>query len=123
MSPELIDLDAAKRPGWASKPAPPTHRPAGRRDLPDPDPPLAAALPAILNPCIEAAPAAVMTRIALDRIIQGTPLDRLFDRAAEGQYTREFTLEHRFPDNDVSRSPNPLVSRREHRVPSGGFPR
>src|SRR5512147_1604178 len=51
-------------------------------------------LPAILNPFIEGAPAAVMTRIALDWIIDGTPLDELFDEVAEGQYTRELTLSH-----------------------------
>ena len=49
-------------------------------------------LPAILNPFVEDAPAAVMTRIALDWIIDGTPLDALFDEVAEGQYTRELTL-------------------------------
>jgi hypothetical protein len=51
-------------------------------------------LPAILNPFVEGAPAAVMTRIALDWIIDGTPLDELFDELAEGQYTRELTLTH-----------------------------
>src|SRR4051794_23072936 len=51
-------------------------------------------LPAILNPFIEGAPAAVMTRIALDWIIDGTPLDELFDEVAGDQYTRELTLTH-----------------------------
>src|SRR3954453_20221534 len=51
-------------------------------------------LPPILNPFIEGAPAAVMTRIALDWIIDGTPLDELFDEVAEGRYTRELTLTH-----------------------------
>ncbi|MCU1449928.1 MAG: Transposase domain protein [Acidimicrobiales bacterium] len=51
-------------------------------------------LPAILNPFAQNAPAAVMTRIALDWIIDGTPLDELFDEVAEDQYTREFTLTH-----------------------------
>ena len=51
-------------------------------------------LPAILNPFVEGAPAAVMTRIALDWIIDGTPLDELFDEVAEDQYTRELTLTH-----------------------------
>jgi hypothetical protein len=51
-------------------------------------------LPAILNPFIDEAPAAVMTRMALDWIIDGTPLDQLFDEVAEGQYTRELTLTH-----------------------------
>ena len=40
-------------------------------------------LPAILNPFVDGAPAAVMTRIALDWIIDGTPLDELFDEVAE----------------------------------------
>jgi hypothetical protein len=35
-----------------------------------------------------------MTRIALDWIIDGTPLDELFDEVAGEQYTREFTLTH-----------------------------
>jgi hypothetical protein len=95
MSPELIDLDRpTKRRGRASKPVTPPPRPAAGLDLLDPDPPLIAALPAILNPCIERSPATVMTRIALDWIIQGTPFDQLFERSAAGQYTREFTLEH-----------------------------
>lgn len=51
-------------------------------------------LPAILNPFVEGAPAAVMTRIALDWIIDGTPLDELFHEVAEGQYEREFALSH-----------------------------
>jgi hypothetical protein len=51
-------------------------------------------LPAILNPFVEGAPAAVMTRIALDWIIDGTPLDQLFREVAEGQYEREFALGH-----------------------------
>jgi hypothetical protein len=51
-------------------------------------------LPAILNPFVEGAPAAVMTRIALDWIIEGTPLDQLLREVAEGQYQREFALSH-----------------------------
>ena len=51
-------------------------------------------LPAILNPFIEGAPACVMTRIALDWIIEATPFDQLFEEVAEDQYTREFTLAH-----------------------------
>ena len=42
-------------------------------------------LPAILNPFIKDAPAAVMTRIALDWIIDGTPLDALVEEVAEDQ--------------------------------------
>lgn len=51
-------------------------------------------LPAILNPFIEGAPACVMTRIALDWIIEATPFDQLFEEVAQDQYTREFTLAH-----------------------------
>src|SRR5512143_1235190 len=51
-------------------------------------------LHAILYPSIEGAPAAVMTRIALDWIVDGTPLDELCDEVAEDQYTRELTLTH-----------------------------
>jgi hypothetical protein len=51
-------------------------------------------LPAILNPFVQDAPAAVMTRIALDGIIDGTPLDQLLQEVADGQYQREFALSH-----------------------------
>jgi IS4 transposase len=94
MSPELIDLDVAPRRRRAPAPTPSPPRPAPPLDLLDPGPPLIEALPAILNDCIEHKPIAVMTRIALDWIIQGTPFDQLFERSAQGQYTREFTLEH-----------------------------
>jgi hypothetical protein len=51
-------------------------------------------LPAILNPFLEEAPAAVMTRIALDWILDGTPLDRILQEVADGQFERELTLRH-----------------------------
>jgi hypothetical protein len=51
-------------------------------------------LPAILDPFIEGAPAAVMIRLALDWIIEGTPLDRILQEVADGQFEREFTLQH-----------------------------
>ncbi len=51
-------------------------------------------LPAMLNPFIEGAPAAVMTRIALDWILDVTTLDQLFVEVAEGQYEREVALSH-----------------------------
>src|SRR3954465_742832 len=35
-----------------------------------------------------------MTRITLDWILDGTPLDELFDEVAQDQYTRELTLTH-----------------------------
>src|SRR4051794_12550794 len=51
-------------------------------------------LPAILNPFVDGAAPAVMTRIALDWLIEDTALGRLFDEHAEAQYLREFTLGH-----------------------------
>jgi hypothetical protein len=51
-------------------------------------------LPAILNPFVKDAPAAVMTRITLDWIVDGTPLDELFEEVAESQSTRELPLTH-----------------------------
>lgn len=51
-------------------------------------------LPAILNPLVEGAPAAVMTRLALDWIIDGTPLDQILQEVADGQFERDFTLRH-----------------------------
>lgn len=50
-------------------------------------------LPAILDPFIDRKPAVVMLRLAADWIIQGIPVDQLFEENAEGQYVREFTLE------------------------------
>jgi hypothetical protein len=95
LSPELIDPDVkARRPRRAAQPAPTPRHAVNRLDLLDPDPPLIAALPAILNDSIKDAPIAVMTRIVLDWIIRGTPFDQLFEQAAQDQYTREFTLEH-----------------------------
>jgi hypothetical protein len=51
-------------------------------------------LPSILDPFVERAPAAVMTRIVLDWILDGTPLDRILQEVADGQFEREFTLRH-----------------------------
>src|SRR4051794_38942510 len=51
-------------------------------------------LPAILNPFVEGAPAAVMPRIALDWVIDGPPHDAFLQEVAEGQYDREFALSH-----------------------------
>lgn len=51
-------------------------------------------LPAILDPFAAGAPAAVMTRLALDWIIEGTTLDCLLQDVAEAQYQREFALRH-----------------------------
>jgi hypothetical protein len=98
MSPELINPDVRpSRPGRADQPissSPTLTDPPDRDDLLARAPELDRVLPAILDPFVEGAPAAVMIRIALDWIIQGTPFDRLFEQTAEDQYTREFALEH-----------------------------
>ncbi|HMB05880.1 MAG TPA: hypothetical protein VKP69_19360 [Isosphaeraceae bacterium] len=70
-------------------------------------------LPAILNPLVEGAPAAVMTRIALDWISDGTPLDEPFDEVAEDQYTRELTRTHFVPvllDGASGHRPSPRAA-------------
>jgi len=51
-------------------------------------------LPAKLDEFAEQAPAAVMTRIALDWMIEGTSIELILDEVSEGQYTREFLLGH-----------------------------
>ena len=51
-------------------------------------------LPSILDPFVEGAPTAVMTRLALDWIVRGEDLQRIFEEFAQGQYLREFTLTH-----------------------------
>jgi hypothetical protein len=95
MSPELTDPDLKpRRSRRAASSTPLPHGPVNRLDLLHDDPPLIAILPAILNDAIKDAPIAVMTRIALDWIIQSTPFDELFEQTAKDQYTRQFTLEH-----------------------------
>ncbi len=51
-------------------------------------------LPVILDPFAEGAAPAVMTRIALDWMIEGTSLEPILEEVGEGQYTREFLLGH-----------------------------
>lgn len=51
-------------------------------------------LPAILDPFAKEAAPAVMTRIALDWMIEATSIDPILDEVAEGQYSREFLLAH-----------------------------
>jgi IS4 transposase len=51
-------------------------------------------LPAILDPFAKGAAPAVMTRIALDWMIQRTSIDLLLEEVADGQYDREFLLSH-----------------------------
>jgi Transposase DDE domain len=51
-------------------------------------------LPAILNPFAEGAAPAVMTRMALDWMIDRTSIDTILERVSEEQYDREFLLSH-----------------------------
>jgi hypothetical protein len=51
-------------------------------------------LPAILDLFAEEAAPAVMTRLALDWMIEGTSIESIVPAVAEGQYTREFLLGH-----------------------------
>jgi hypothetical protein len=51
-------------------------------------------LPAILDPFANGAAPAVMTRLALDWMIQRTSIDPLLEEVAQGQYDREFLLGH-----------------------------
>jgi IS4 transposase len=51
-------------------------------------------LPAILDPFAEGAAPAVMTRLALDWMIDDTSIDAILEEVAEGQYEREFLLSH-----------------------------
>src|SRR5262249_1138226 len=93
MSPEYLDPPArTPRRRSAAPPAPRAPAPPGLAD-PAPGRP-AEVLPAILDPFARDAAPAVMTRIALDWIIDEPALDRIFDEAAEGQYTREWALAH-----------------------------
>jgi IS4 transposase len=98
MSPEYAAPPArTKRRRSAAPPAPGTPSPldlsdaGSRRDTLGPP---VEVLPAILDPFARGAAPAVMTRIALDWIIDEPVLNRIFDEAARGQYTREWALEH-----------------------------
>jgi len=51
-------------------------------------------VPPELKRFVEDAPAAVMTRIAVDRMIEGTSIDLILDEVSEEQYNREFMLGH-----------------------------
>ena len=51
-------------------------------------------LPAILDPFATGAAPSVMTRIALDWMIEATSIDPILDDVAQGQYSREFLLGH-----------------------------
>ncbi len=51
-------------------------------------------LPANLDPFAVGAATAVMTRVALNWMIECTSIDPILDEVSEGQYTREFLLGH-----------------------------
>src|SRR3954452_20512272 len=51
-------------------------------------------LPAILDPFAREAAATVMTRMALEWLIDEAALEQLFEDRAAAQYTRELTLTH-----------------------------
>jgi IS4 transposase len=100
MSPERLDPPATtktKRRRAAAPPAAATPSPldlSGAVPGPDPFGRPVEALPAILDPFARGAAPAVMTRLALDWIIDEPILNQIFDEAAEGQYTREWALGH-----------------------------
>jgi hypothetical protein len=98
MSPEYLDSPAqTKRRRSATPPAPSRPSPldlSGGAPLRDALGRPVEALPAILDPFARDAAPAVMTRLALDWIIDEPALDRIFDEAAQGQYTREWALAH-----------------------------
>jgi IS4 transposase len=94
MSPEYVDPRARtkRRPSAApAAPSPPSQRDrldAGfARDA-------SGRIPAILDPFAEGSAPTVMTRIALDWIIDEPVLNQLFQETAQDQYTREWLLEH-----------------------------
>jgi hypothetical protein len=79
-------------------------------------------LPAILNPFVEGAASTVMTRIALDWLIDETVLDQLLDEVAEDQVTREFTLGHFVPvmlDVACGSRPSPRAAFLRRRLDDG----
>lgn len=47
---------------------------------------------AILERFVQQAPVAVMVRATIQRVLSDTTLDALFDRVAQGQYTRDLTF-------------------------------
>ncbi len=51
-------------------------------------------LPGIFDPFAEGATLAVLTRIALNWMMEGTLIDPILDEVSEGRYTREYLLSH-----------------------------
>jgi hypothetical protein len=98
MSPRSVDPMARTKQRRSAAPAAPRtpaplDRVDARLDL-DINGPPDQILPAILDPFAQGAVPAVMTRIALDWIIEEPVLNQLFEQAAEDQYTREWALAH-----------------------------
>src|SRR5215831_12337298 len=99
MSPEYVDPRSRtkRRHGPATPAAPSTSPRPGPSQAAfglEPTGEPAVILPAILNPFAEGAAPAVMTRLALDWIIDGPVLNQLFEETAQDGYTREWLLEH-----------------------------
>jgi hypothetical protein len=98
MSPEFVGPSAKTRrhdPATPSVPGTPARLDPGDTGCGlDPAAQPEVVLPAILDPFARGAAPAVMTRIALDWILDEPGLNRLFDETAEGGYTREWLLEH-----------------------------
>ncbi len=97
MSPEFVDplAKTRRRPAAPTAPSTPARRDRGEArgtiDLTTPPEPV---LPAILDPFAQEAAPAVMTRLALDWIIDEPVLNQLFEETAHDGYTREWLLEH-----------------------------
>ena len=98
MSPESVDPQARTKRRQSAAPSAPST--PSRLDLLDAGFCLDAhgqpvrTLPAILDPFAAGAAPAVMTRIALDWIIDEPVLNQLFQETAQDGYTREWLLEH-----------------------------
>jgi hypothetical protein len=93
MSPRLLDPNR-KRPNRSRAAQSGPAEPIGHELLFNRGSRTLLELPTVLDRFVDKKPAVVMFRIATDWIIQGTPFDQLFEQTAEGQYTREFTMEH-----------------------------
>jgi hypothetical protein len=98
MCPDFVDPLAQtrrRRPATPTASGAPVRRRRGdARSGLDLTAPPQTVLPAILNPFAEGAAPAVMTRIALDWIIDEPVLNQLFEETARDGYTREWLLEH-----------------------------
>jgi IS4 transposase len=97
MSPEFVDplAKTRRRPAATTAPSAAVRRDRGAaRGRVDLTAPPETVLPAILNPFAEGAAPAVMTRLALDWILDEPVLNQLFEETTQDGYTREWLLEH-----------------------------